>query len=57
MPTRTNLSRFVQPVELAQSSFQSLVPVELFGRTEFSTITDQPCFFNLGPHAFYWLSL
>ncbi|MBI5383150.1 MAG: maltose alpha-D-glucosyltransferase [Verrucomicrobia bacterium] len=52
-----NLSRFVQPVELDLASFQSLVPVELFGRTEFPAITDQPYFLTLGPHAFYWFSL
>ncbi len=52
-----NLSRFVQPVELDLSAFQSLVPVELFGRTEFPPITDKPYLLTLGPHAFYWFSL
>ncbi|MBU6408933.1 MAG: maltose alpha-D-glucosyltransferase [Verrucomicrobia bacterium] len=52
-----NLSRFVQPVELDLASCQSLVPVELFGRTEFPPITDKPYFLTLGPHAFYWFSL
>jgi maltose alpha-D-glucosyltransferase/alpha-amylase len=52
-----NLSRFVQPVELDLSAYQSRVPVELFGLTEFPVITDKPYFLTLGPHAFYWFSL
>jgi len=52
-----NLSRFVQPVELDLAAFQSRVPVEMFGRTEFPLITDKPYFLTLGPHAFYWFSL
>jgi maltose alpha-D-glucosyltransferase/alpha-amylase len=52
-----NLSRLVQPVELDLASFQSRVPVEMFGRTEFPIITDKPYFLTLGPHAFYWFSL
>jgi maltose alpha-D-glucosyltransferase / alpha-amylase len=52
-----NLSRFVQPVEIDLSAFQSLVPVELFGRTEFPPISDKPYFLTLGPHAFYWFAL
>jgi maltose alpha-D-glucosyltransferase/alpha-amylase len=52
-----NLSRFVQPVELDLSAFQSRVPVELFGRNEFPVITDKPYFLTLGPHSFYWFSL
>ena len=52
-----NLSRFVQPVELDLTAFQSLVPVELFGRAEFPLITDKPYPLTLGPHAFYWFSL
>jgi maltose alpha-D-glucosyltransferase/alpha-amylase len=52
-----NLSRFVQPLEMDLTAFQSLVPIELFGRTEFPIITDKPYFLTLGPHAFYWFSL
>src|ERR1700722_5633855 len=52
-----NLSRFVQPVELDLSAYQSRVPVELFGRTEFPVITDKPYFLTLAPHSFYWFSL
>ncbi|MCM8748606.1 maltose alpha-D-glucosyltransferase [Thermomicrobiaceae bacterium CFH 74404] len=52
-----NLSRFVQCAELDLSAYRGLVPVELFGRTEFPVITDQPYFVTLGPHSFYWFSL
>jgi maltose alpha-D-glucosyltransferase/alpha-amylase len=52
-----NLSRFVQPVELELAAFQSLVPVELFGRMEFPPISDKPYFLTLSPHSFYWFSL
>jgi len=52
-----NLSRFVQPVELDLASFQSLVPVELFGREEFPLIADKPYFLTLGPHSFFWFTL
>src|SRR5579864_5673527 len=52
-----NLSRFVQAVELDLSAFKQLVPVELFGRSEFPAITANPYFFSLGPHSFYWFSL
>ncbi len=52
-----NLSRFVQPVELDLSAFKQMVPVELFGRTDFPAITDKPYLLTMGPHAFYWFSL
>src|SRR5437588_1409614 len=52
-----NLSRFVQPATLDLSAYQSLVPIELFGREEFPPIGDEPYFLTLGPHAFYWFSL
>ena len=52
-----NLSRFTQPVELDLSSFKTLVPIELFGRTKFPAITDGPYFLTLGPHNFFWFSL
>ena len=52
-----NLSRFVQPAELDLAGFQGLVPIELFGRTEFPAIADKPYFITLGPHMFYWFSL
>ncbi|GAB4377669.1 MAG: maltose alpha-D-glucosyltransferase [Elainellaceae cyanobacterium] len=52
-----NLSRFVQAVELDLSAFQGATPVEIFGRTEFPPINDQPYFLSLGPHAFYWFAI
>jgi maltose alpha-D-glucosyltransferase / alpha-amylase len=52
-----NLSRFPQQVDLDLTAFQSLTPVELFGRTPFSVITDKPYSLSLGPHSFFWFSL
>jgi maltose alpha-D-glucosyltransferase / alpha-amylase len=52
-----NLSRFTQPVELDLSAFKQMVPIELFGRMKFPTITDAPYFLTLGPHNFYWFSI
>jgi maltose alpha-D-glucosyltransferase / alpha-amylase len=52
-----NLSRFVQGVELDLSAYKGLVPVELFGRTEFPVVGEAPYFVTLGPHAFYWFAL
>jgi maltose alpha-D-glucosyltransferase/alpha-amylase len=52
-----NLSRFTQPVELDLSAFAQMVPVELFGRTQFPVITAAPYFLTLGPHNFFWFSL
>lgn len=52
-----NLSRFVQTVELDLSAFKGMVPVEIFGRTEFPAIAEAPYFLSVGPHAFYWFTL
>jgi maltose alpha-D-glucosyltransferase/alpha-amylase len=52
-----NLSRFVQFARLDLTRFMGSAPTELFGRTEFPVITDQPYFLSLGPHAFYWFQL
>jgi len=52
-----NLSRFVQYVELDLSAFNEMVPIEVFGRTEFPDIGEQPYFLSLGPHSFYWFAL
>src|SRR5713226_5225577 len=52
-----NLSRFVQFAELDLSAFKGMVPVELFGQTDFPRIGDLPYFLTLGPHAFYWFKL
>ncbi|MBI5487959.1 MAG: maltose alpha-D-glucosyltransferase [Deltaproteobacteria bacterium] len=52
-----NLSRFSQFVELDLSAFAGLVPVELFGRTEFPPIRGKPYPLTLGPHSFFWFEL
>jgi maltose alpha-D-glucosyltransferase/alpha-amylase len=52
-----NLSRFVQPVELSLDAHKGLIPIELFGRTEFPAIGDRPYSLTLGPHSFYWFAL
>ncbi len=52
-----NLSRFTQYARLDLSAFRGLVPVELFGRISFPTITDESYFVTIGPHHFYWFSL
>jgi maltose alpha-D-glucosyltransferase/alpha-amylase len=52
-----NLSRFVQTVELDLSSFDGMMPIEIFGRTEFPPIGESPYFLSVGPYAFYWFTL
>ncbi len=52
-----NLSRFVQTVELDLSAFRGMVPVEIFGRTEFPPIGDSSYFLSLSPYSFYWFTL
>jgi maltose alpha-D-glucosyltransferase/alpha-amylase len=52
-----NLSRFVQGVELDLCAYKGLMPVELFGRTEFPVIGELPYFMTLGPHDYRWFSL
>jgi len=52
-----NLSRFAQYAQLDLSDFQGMTPRELFGRTRFPAITEQPYMLSLGPHSFYWFAL
>jgi maltose alpha-D-glucosyltransferase/alpha-amylase len=52
-----NLSRFVQAAELDLSHCEGMVPVEIFGQTEFPAIGELPYFVTLGPHSFYWFAL
>lgn len=52
-----NLSRFVQTVRLDLAGFKGRVPVEIFGRTTFPPIDEQPYFLNLSPYGFYWFLL
>jgi maltose alpha-D-glucosyltransferase/alpha-amylase len=49
-----NLSRFVQYAELDLSPLKDMVPIELFGRTEFPVVNENPYFLTMGPHSFYW---
>ena len=53
----SNLSRFVQYVELDLPRHQGLVPTEVFAQTAFPPIGAQPYMLTLGPHATYWFSL
>jgi maltose alpha-D-glucosyltransferase / alpha-amylase len=52
-----NLSRFVQLARLDLSSLRDLIPVEIFGRTEFPPVSERPYYLTLGPHGFYWFDL
>lgn len=52
-----NLSRFVQAVELDLSPFKGMVPIEIFGRTEFPKIGESSYFISLSPYGFYWFIL
>ena len=52
-----NLSRHAQYVELDLSQFREMVPVELFGGTEFPKIGELPYLLTLSPHTFYWFAL
>jgi maltose alpha-D-glucosyltransferase/alpha-amylase len=52
-----NLSRQAQYVELDLSAYQGMIPMELFGHTEFPRIGELPYFLTLGPYAFYWFAL
>ncbi len=53
----SNLSRFVQYVELDLSAYRGMVAVEAFGHNPFPPIGDLPYLLTLGPHSFYWFSL
>jgi maltose alpha-D-glucosyltransferase / alpha-amylase len=52
-----NLSRNAQSAELPLEEHQGLTPVEMFGRTAFPAVTDQPYALTFGPYQFYWFSL
>lgn len=52
-----NFSRSIQFAELDLSEFKGAVPYELFGRTPFPIIGDQPYFLTLHPYSFYWFGL
>jgi maltose alpha-D-glucosyltransferase/alpha-amylase len=52
-----NLSRQAQYVELDLSPYKDMVPVELFGQTEFPRIGELTYLLTLTPYAFYWFAL
>jgi maltose alpha-D-glucosyltransferase/alpha-amylase len=52
-----NLSRFAQSAEMDLSSYQGLVPVEMFGHAPFPAIGAEPYRLTLGPHNFFWFRL
>jgi maltose alpha-D-glucosyltransferase/alpha-amylase len=52
-----NLARTVEPAEIDLREFTGLVPVEMWGLTEFPRIGEQPYFLTLGPYASYWFTL
>jgi maltose alpha-D-glucosyltransferase/alpha-amylase len=52
-----NLSRMAQYTSLNLAEFKGKVPVEVFGRSEFPIIGENPYFLTLSPYAFYWFSL
>jgi maltose alpha-D-glucosyltransferase/alpha-amylase len=52
-----NLSRSAQPVSIDLSAYEGLVPVEMFGRSEFPRIGGEPYFLSLAPYSFHWFEL
>ena len=52
-----NLSRFLQTVELDLSEFEGQVLAEIYGGTEFPTITKNLYFLSVGPYACYWFTI
>jgi maltose alpha-D-glucosyltransferase/alpha-amylase len=52
-----NLSRLSQYAELDLSRYRGQFPTELFGRTAFPAIGEEPYRLSLGPHGFFWFCL
>jgi maltose alpha-D-glucosyltransferase/alpha-amylase len=52
-----NLSRFIQYANLDLSLCRGMIPVEVFGGTQFPAIGEDPYFMTLAPHSFYWFSI
>jgi maltose alpha-D-glucosyltransferase/alpha-amylase len=52
-----NLSRYSQHVGLDLSRHAGTSVEEVFGGSQFPTVTDQPYELSLGPHGFYWFRL
>src|SRR6266545_3165737 len=53
----TNLSRYAQYVEIDLLKYQDLVPIELFGGTEFPRVADRPYVLTLGPYGYALFSV
>ncbi|WP_462327152.1 maltose alpha-D-glucosyltransferase [Desulfobaculum sp.] len=52
-----NLSRYAQHAELDLSEFAGMVPVEMFGRSEFPQIGNRPYTLTIAGHTFFWFVL
>ena len=52
-----NLSRLSQFIELDLSRYSGQTPTEMFGRTSFPKIGDEPYRLTLGPYGFFWFCL
>jgi maltose alpha-D-glucosyltransferase / alpha-amylase len=52
-----NLSHYVQTVALDLSAYNGLLPIEIFGYTEFPKIGELPYFLSLSPYGVYWFTL
>jgi maltose alpha-D-glucosyltransferase / alpha-amylase len=52
-----NLARSAQPVQLDLSSYEGMVPEEMFGRTSFPPIGELPYLLTLAPRGFFWFRL
>ena len=52
-----NLSHLAQQTQLDLSGFDGWRPVDLFGRVEFTPVTDGKYYFTLSPYAFFWFSM
>jgi maltose alpha-D-glucosyltransferase/alpha-amylase len=52
-----NLSSTAQVVELDLRALSGAIPIEMFGRSLFPRIGEEPYILTLGPYGFYWFSL
>jgi maltose alpha-D-glucosyltransferase/alpha-amylase len=53
----SNLASTAQAVELDLRSLAGAIPIEMFGRSLFPRIREQPYVMTLGPYDFFWLRL
>jgi maltose alpha-D-glucosyltransferase/alpha-amylase len=53
----SNLASTAQAVELDLRSLAGAIPIEMFGRSIFPRIREQPYVMTLGPYDFFWLRL